>query len=284
MEIKRTTEGSETWDKWGNCTAAEIKYLVLNATTKHAAIMGVIEVAPSAYGDNNELPLKEFRFNGYEGEGNVYVTAVYASDNEVSAEEEEEEEATMSFDCGGGTKHMTTAYEQKQVYRKPNVVNVTPGDAGLGIGWNGKTGGDAEFAGVDVPTADLKETYVKRRRLASITNEYKRLLADFVGKVNQNDFKGYKKGEVMFLGASYTTPLKGQKYVNVTYNFRISLNEANANFAGISVNGKEGWQYLWARSEVVSDTSTTPPTPKAEVAAIYKATVTKYADFNKLGI
>lgn len=284
MEIKRSTEGSETWDKWGNCTAAEIKFLVLDATSKRAAIMGVINAAPPAYGEHDELPLKEVRFSGYNGEKNIELVAVYANETEVSAEEEEDEEATLSFECGSGTKHLTTAISQKQVYRDGSTVSITPGDAGYGIGWNGKSGDDAEFAGVDVPTADMKETYVKSMRLSRITTDYKKLLFDFVGKVNQNEFKGYAKGEVMFLGASYQTPLKGQKLVKVTFNFRISPNESNPSVSGVNIGAKEGWQYVWTRSKVVSDTTTTPPTPKVQTEAIYVSDVAKYADFNRLGI
>lgn len=284
MEIKRTTEGSETWDKWGNCTAAEIKYLVVDASSKHAAIRAVINAAPSAYGDHNELPLKEVRFSGYTGENCIELVAVYASETDVVADEEEDTEATMSFECGGGSKHLTTAITQKQVYRNGSSVSITPGDAGYGIGWNGKTGDDAEFAGVDVPTADMKETYVKSMRLSRITTAYKKMLFDLVGKVNSNSFKGYSKGEVMFLGASYQTPLKGQKLVKVTFNFRISPNESGATVSGVNIGNKEGWQYVWSRSKVKSDTSTTPPTPKVNTEAIYVAQVAKYADFNRLGI
>lgn len=284
MEIKRTTEGSETWDKRGNCTAAEIKYLVFDAATKRAAIKAIIDAAPSAYGENNELPLKEVRFSGYTGENCIEIRAVYASENDTQAEEEEDEEATMSFECGSGTKHITTAITQKQVYRDGSTVSITPGDAGYGIGWNGKSGDDAEFAGVDVPTADMKETYVKRMRLSRITTDYKMMLHDFVGKVNSNAFKGYAKGQVMFLGASYQSKIKGQKVVSVTFNFRISPNESGATVSGVNIGNKEGWQYVWSRSKVKSDTSTTPPTPKVNTEAIYLAQVAEYADFNRLGI
>ena len=116
MQIKRTTGGSETWNKWGRCTAAEIKYLVLFPTSKRNAILGVINVAPTAYGEDNELPLKEFRFDGYVGEGDIEITAVYASEDSSGGDDSGDEEvATMSFDCGSGTKHVVTAIKQTKV-------------------------------------------------------------------------------------------------------------------------------------------------------------------------
>ena len=111
MQIKRKQDGSETWSRYGKCTAAEIKYLVLSPASKRAAIQGVIAVAPTAYGENNELPLKEFRFDGYVGEGNIEITAVYAENDTSDGgdDSDDTEQATMSFDTGSGTKHITHA-------------------------------------------------------------------------------------------------------------------------------------------------------------------------------
>ena len=84
-EVKRLAEGNETWQRywvttptpahWVKvCTAAEVKYLVLNHTNKRAAIQAVINAAPATYGENadssgngGELRFKEVRFDGYEG-------------------------------------------------------------------------------------------------------------------------------------------------------------------------------------------------------------------------
>lgn len=189
MQIKRTQGGSETWSRYGKCTAAEIKYLILSPTSKRAAIQGVIAVAPTAYGENNELPLKEFRFDGYVGDGDIEITAVYAeAEDSDGGDDSDDEQATMSFDMGSGTKHITHAIKQEQVY--PGLMRFD--DAGGGIGWNGKMGSEAEFAGVDVPTADMHEVYTKYIRTSRLTTAYKRVLCELYGKVNSKDFKGWK--------------------------------------------------------------------------------------------
>ena len=278
MQIKRTTGGSETWSRYGRCTAAEIKYLVLSPTSKRAAIQGVIAAAPTAYGENNELPLKEFRFDGYVGEGDIEITAVYAETESSDIPDGDDEEATMSFDCGSGTKHVTNAIKQTKVYPSGS----TKDDAGGGIGWNGKMGSEAEFAGVDVPTADMHEVYTKYIRTSRLTTAYKRVLCELYGKVNSKAFKGWDPGEAMFCGASYSSPIDGRAKVLVTFNFRIIPNEKNAKVSGISVGSKKGWEYLWARSKTENDTATN--TPKVVTQGIYKSEVVEYADFSRLGI
>lgn len=279
MQIKRTQGGSETWSRYGKCTAAEIKYLILSPTSKRAAIQGVIAVAPTAYGENNELPLKEFRFDGYVGDGDIEITAVYAeAEDSDGGDDSDDEQATMSFDMGSGTKHITHAIKQEQVY--PGLMRFD--DAGGGIGWNGKMGSEAEFAGVDVPTADMHEVYTKYIRTSRLTTAYKRVLCELYGKVNSKDFKGWKAGEAMFCGASYSAPIDGRTKVLVTFNFRIIPNETNAKVAGQNIGSKKGWEYVWARSKTENDPTT--HIPKVVTKAIYKSEVVEYADFSRLGI
>jgi len=276
MQVKRLQDGSETWSKkTGDCTSAEIKYLVINATSKEDAIHDVLDNAPETYGN---LPFKEVRVDSYEN-GNLELSAVYAKDDEIGGGDYSnvDEEATESFDCGGGTKHMTHAISQKRVF------GGTDDDAGGGIGWNGKSGSEAEFSGVDVPCADMRETYTKAiSRNKATSTAYKRQVAALVGKVNSARFKGWEPGEIMFLGSSYSTPSKGANKVTMSYNFRIMPNENNAVVAGHKCGKKKGFEYLWARSEVVNDTKTN--TPKVETKSIYLSEVCETANFGAMGL
>jgi len=223
------------------------------------------------------------RFDGYDGEesANVKCTAVYSNDNNQYADDSSEGEATMSFDCGGGTKHVVHAMKQVRIV---NISGSTAADdAGGGIGWNGKTGSEAEFAGVDVPTADMREVYTKLIPISKLTASYKKSLATLTGKVNNATFKGYEAGEVMFLGMSYTAPVKGQKKVMATYNFRISPNETNVKISGQTYSvSKKGWQYAWARSKMVNNANS--GTPQVEIDGVYISDVCESADFSVLGL
>ena len=151
--------------------------------------------------------------------------------------------------------------------------------AGGAIGWNGKTGAEMSVAGVDVPTAQLRETYTKTMRLSRITTAFKRKVARLVGKVNSGPFKGWEKGEVMFLGMSYSSPARRSSRVNVAFNFAIQPNEEES-VCGRNVS-KKGFEYAWGLSKTVVDEN---GVPKADVEAIYVDEVCRYDSFSALGL
>ena len=278
MEIKRLNEGSETWNaNTGACTSAEIPFYIMQPGSKADAIQALLEAAPGTY---SGLPLKEIRFEGYDAGGNMDLTAVYSERESSGGDDDEDEEATVSFDCGGGSQTIKTAYSQKRI-----IGTVSPG---LSVGWNGKTGDDSEVAGVDVPTAQLRESYTKVMRLSRLTTKYKRKVAELVGCVNSKEFKGWDPGEVMFLGMSYSAPDKSSSRVTVTFNFMIQMNE-NMTLTG-SVNGetqtikyfKKGHQYIWSVTEERAEG--TPVRPHVTLKGLFLADVCKYKDFGELGL
>ena len=260
--LHRTSEGSESWSAAGSCTQAEIKYHAIGVSSKQAAINAVLNDRPATYGG---LVFTSVRFDGYDAEGNAELSAVYAKSS-TSRYENNVGEATVSFDCSGGSVHLTQAYAQRR---------------GLSIGWNGKTGDGMEVAGVDVPVAQMRETYTQIKRLSELTTAYKRRVAACVGKVNNGKFKGWEAGEVMFLGASYNAPDKNSSKVAVTYNFSIQPNEAGAVYGGITIGAKKGWEYVWAITKSLVGVG---GSPASVIRAIYIAQVAQYADFGKLGI
>ena len=119
--------------------------------------------------------------------------------------------------------------------------------------------------------------------VSKLTAAYKKSLATLTGKVNNATFKGYDAGEVMFLGMSYTAPVKGQKKVMATYNFRISPNETNVKISGQTYSvSKKGWQYAWARSKIENDSTTGKP--RVQIDGVYISDVCESADFSVLGL
>ncbi len=274
MVVKRLTEGTETWSATSadTCTSAEITYLVFGAETKKAAVDAVLADAPSDY---YGMYLKEVRFEEYTDDGDIELSAVYATSDtsSSSSDEEEEETPTMSFECSTGSMHVTTAIAQTRKYGTK--------DAGMAIGWNGKSGEDSEVAGVDIPTAQLRETYTQTISSSKFTNDYKRKLAGVVSKVNSTAFKGWYAGEVMFMGWGYTAPTDDDADVTVTFNFSIQMNETKVAFAGQTIDAKKGFEYIWVINKSKTDTT---GIPSNEVEAIYVAQVCKTADFGVLGL
>ena len=257
----------------GGSSSATVHYIVDGTDDEKEACTSAYEFAPASYSD---IPKKSVSVSERLTDTCWKIEVAYGVEN-TGSNDSEDDEPTESFDCSGGTKHMTHAISQKKVY-----PGGSSDDAGGGIGWNGKSGADAEFSGVDVPIADMRETYTKTisRSMATRTS-YKRKVAALVGKVNNRSFKGWDAGEVMFLGCSYSTPARNASKVTVTYNFRISPNESRCQVAGHNCGKKQGFEYLWAISRPERDSD---GKPKVDVQGIYKSVVCESGNFNDLGL
>lgn len=254
---------------YGAITSAEIHYLVFEAADEEEALRAVLEIAPKVHGvallDSVEI---DERCN----ETTFKVNATYETEQGNNSDSgDDDPEPEMSFDCGGGTMHVTRAIYQE--HRKGDR------DAGGLIGWNGQTGENFEVTGVDVPTAQLRETYTRIMSSSRITAAYKKTVAGLVGKVNSNKFKGWDAGEVMFLGMSYSAPQKGSEKITVTYNFAIQLNEKQK-IADVTIN-KQGFDYVWTMTHTEANEKNAP---SVVIDGIYCARVCQRANFSALGI
>lgn len=272
---------TQSIDASGNIKSATVNYVVFgvegtpseNITPEENALRAVLEYLQinnlktigSASLDSVDI---EERCN----EDTFKVSAKYTVPRGSSGSSgDSNEEATMSFDCGSGSARITQSFNQT-IYRG--------GDPHGLIGWNGKTGNDLQVAGVDVVTAQLRETYTMTMKVSDMTSTKKREVANLVGKVNLNPFKGWEPGEVLFLGMSYSAPLDGNEDISVVFNFSIQPNET-AVIDDVAV-AKRGFDYPWTIAETVWDETT--QSPVVNVSGIYVDQVYQYADFSKLGI
>ena len=259
-------------DKNGKYKSVEIRYIVFEAADEDTALTAVLGVAAK---ELNELPLDSIEIDERCGDQTFKINALYKTEDTSSFgggdDDDDDEDPTISFDCGGGSKHLLYSLAQKKVFGDK--------DPGGAIGWNGKTGDDCEITGVDIPTAQLRETYTVQMRVSKLSTSYKKKVAALVGKVNSGTFKGWSAGEVMFLGMSYSTPAKKAKKVTVTFNFAIQPNESKVKVGGKSVS-KKGFEYVWAISKTVANNGT----PKMQVEGIYVDQVCEYASFSSLGL
>lgn len=259
-------------DKNGKYKSVEIRYIVFEAADEDAALTAVLGVAAK---ELQELPLDSIEIDERCGDQTFKINALYKDEEDTSSgggdDDDDDEDPTISFDCGGGSKHLLYSLAQKKVFGDK--------DPGGAIGWNGKTGDDCEITGVDIPTAQLRETYTVQMRVSKLSTSYKKKVAALVGKVNSGSFKGWSAGEVMFLGMSYSTPAKKAKRVTVSFNFAIQPNESKVKVGGKSVS-KKGFEYVWAISKTVANNGT----PKMQVEGIYVDQVCEYASFSSLGL
>ena len=107
------TEHSKSIDKNGKYTSAEIPYLVFDAADEDEALAAVLASAPASC---RELPLESIEIDERANETTYRVNAIYREE-EVSAVpdsgDDDDESPTLSFDCGGGTKHLLYSLAQR---------------------------------------------------------------------------------------------------------------------------------------------------------------------------
>jgi len=184
----------------------------------------------------------------------------------------ETEQSTFSFDTGGGTQHITQSISTIAKY----PVDTAPDCKGaIGVG---QSGDSLVVEGVDivVPVYNWSETHYLAN--ATVTAAYKQTLFGLTGKVNDDTFKGFAAGEVLFLGASGSQ--RGAEDWEVSFRFAASKNKTGLTIGAITNIAKAGWEYLWVRYK----NSTDKDMPVQIPAAVYIEQVYEPADFSGLGI
>jgi hypothetical protein len=181
-------------------------------------------------------------------------------------------EAQYAFDTGGGTQHITQSLANVQRRAAPGFV------APNYFGAIGVSEVRVEGTDIAVPVFNFTETH----RIANsvVTASYKLGLFRLTGKVNDNTFKGFARGEVLFLGASGSK--SGFDHWEITFRFAASPNVSNLTIGDITNINKEGWHYLWVR--FADDVDNTAKALIKRPIAAYVEQVYFYGDFSNLGI
>lgn len=200
-----------------------------------------------------------------------------------------------SSDAANGSKEVTFeaslesitvmhAVSQRLAYVAQNAPPIYDVSA-IPIGWNGKVGPDSDATGVTVEPSGLREEYRRRLDYKTVrSGNWRRRIADCRGFINIGKFKNWAPGEALFLGASYQTPQKGAKYVDVTFSFSIRRNEAAATLAGHPLGLVRGWDYVWSVYEDASLQVSDYYHFARNIRYIFVSQVCNFADFGKLGL
>jgi len=221
-------------------------------------------------GSAKTLPLNYFENTGRESAKIIKFTGVYQYTASSNSKTSRFEKPRSSFDCSTGSTHIKNAISE----------TVVKGDtAGGTIGWNGKIGDDLAIDGVDVPIAEMRETYTKTMSTSDLDTRYKRLVASAVGKVNLKTFNGWSEGEVQFLGMSYSDVKTTDSEVVCTFQFLIRPNETDYTIDDQTIS-KEGFEYVWATYDNIIEDGV----PKVQYKDIIKNQVFKKIDFRILGL
>jgi len=265
----------------GSTRSVEITYIALDAADEEAALEAVRAKAASSY---RGVPLSYVEISTRENDTTFRVRAVYEyASGSGGGSSSDDDTPTMSFDCGGGQRHVQTALYQTH-YGNHSAYD----DIKL-IGWNGKTGSDMQVAGVDVPTAQMRLAFTKTLSYGAVTDSrYMRKCGNLVGFVNRDKFKTWNPGEVMFLGNSFSTATRGVNRVAVTFHFAVQLAETKkiklAGSAAETTITKKGFEYVWIIPKIDVKERSSVKTPVIEIDDFFVAGVIEAKDFSALGI
>ncbi len=181
-------------------------------------------------------------------------------------------ESTYTFDTGGGTQHITQSLVTKGSYPAPGFGAPDFGGA-IGV-----THEDVEGVDITVPVYNFSETHYIDDAL--VTDEYKGQLFMLTGKTNEEAFRNFAAGEVLFLGAAGSK--RGKDDWEISFKFAASPNVTDLQVGPITVAEKRGWELLWVRYTDVADAGA-KMLIKRPVAA-YVEQVYEEGDFSGLGI
>jgi hypothetical protein len=232
---------------------------VVRGSDDEAEVRGLVETsAPATYEDLDLVSVS----TEPQGGGLWYATARYALlDNSGDYE----------FDTSGGTQRLATSLATLQRVALPGFE--APNYQGA-INVN-----EDRVEGVDitVPVFNFSET--KYIATANVTQAFKYNIFQLTGRVNNAAFKGFAKGEVLFLGASGTR--RGRERWALTYKFAASPNVVGQPLGsgGLTVS-KEGWEHLWVRFEENIHSNRLIKIP----VAYYVERVYPYGNLSSLGI
>lgn len=266
------SERDEKIDAKGNVVEVEIPYLVFNVADESAALAAARPKVKAIAGMSLESIEVVERING----STWKVKAIYEVDEEQPEDDnnnDDEDQSMFAFDTGGGTKHLNQSIKTDGKYPKdaPDFAGAIEVD------------NEGNVNGVDVTMPVLNFTETHTLAGSRVSTSYKKTLAGLTGTVNRSGFRGFERGEVLFLGASGTKRSKKSSAPwEITFRFAVSPNQAGLQVGDVKVTRKYGWDYLWVRyADKVAEGGKNMV--KKPVAA-YVEQVYPEGDFGRLGI
>lgn len=223
----------------------ELEFYVIGADTLEEAKDALLDTAPETYDGLDLHSVQCDRVAGHTPFGTIWEATVYYGRNFGVFPQEE---PVFTFETGGGTQHIT---HSKQTVWRGGVNGDSAPDQKGAIGVNGDN-----IDGVDivVPQYRWSETHYKDEG-AEVNAAYRRTLFDLTGKTNSEAWRGYKAGEVLFLGATGRRVQTPDGKWELTYHFAASPNAENLVIGDIAIPEKAGWDYLWVMFGSYVDTS-----------------------------
>ena len=171
---------------------------------------------------------------------------------------------TYNFDTGGGQQHITQSIrtvEKTAINSSGDPIEAPDYFGAINVDKN-------SVKGVSIGQSVYKwsETWYWNRD--DITADYRRTLKALSWTVNNEPFREFDAGEVLFRGTSGIKNVN-EDYVELTYHFEQSDNSDTSYAGNLQVPGKKGWEYLWFRYEDYVDPLSGRPTMVKRPVAAY---------------
>lgn len=188
----------------------------------------------------------------------------------------------FSFDTGGGTRHITQSILTMAANSVADVTaNMTPNvdlyEQAIGVI---ERQGSTEIEGVDIVSPVFNFSEIHYIPNANVTPAYKQTLAELTGAVNDDAFKGYAAGEVLFIGASGSMRTSDNIW-EITFKFAAQKNQSDVKVGAVMIfDFIRGWDYLWIQYKP----DPTKPTARSVPSAAYVEQVYPDKDFELLAI
>jgi len=263
------SDTSMALDSGGAFDTAKIVYKVFDAADEKEALLAVYNSAGKTFeGLSLDTVEMDERLTGTAWK----IVANYkgSSDTPDSADDGEE---TYSFEIGGGTTRVTQSLDT--VSYSSGESESAP-DLGHAIEWDGE-----KANGVDIYVPTFNFHIAKWFNVSQLDTQLQKNIASVAGKVNKNPFRGFARGEVLFIGAVGQWK-KSDTVTEITFHFAVSENKEGYDVGEIRIAQKFGWWYQWVQLSKKADEESKSILP--QVDAVYLEQVYNEIDFRKLGI
>ena len=253
-------------DTDGYLRSATMYYLVFDLNNEDAVLTFAKANVPNKITYNNrDVSLDSIEIDERLTDDIWKIAANYPTDPENETDQEGDEVPEFSMDISGGTKHITHSKETIGSYSADE--NPAP-DFQRAI----NVDDDNQVNGVDVVNCSFTFTEKHYYTNNKMSNSFKREIASLVGKVNNNTFRQWETGELLFMGASGSRRGTARKDKwEVTFRFAVSMNATNIQVSDtITIPAKNGWDYLWVKyADNVKNNSLVKTIKAAYVERVY---------------
>lgn len=245
--------------------SAELSYTIRGAVDEFEAGIELAAEAPALYQGlwRKERQIEAVHIDTENPDKNIFKGKVLYGLSDPS-------DFTTSFDTTGGSQHVT----QSEL-----TVNKYPAGAPNMQGAIGFDGQRVNGTDIVIPSYAFNETHIKTQ--AQVNTAYRHTLANLTGGVNNDSFRGFAAGEVLFRGVSgQFITVENEKKWQLTFQFAASPNRTNIPVGTITVASKYGWDYLWVLYGENVDTGRLVQQP----IAAYVERLYPFVDFGNLNI